>query len=576
MQADLSGERSQGRLPGAEPLDPAEIKVVPPTEDLRKRIREAAERAPIGHDRGRPPGRETLEVAGRELLRQLALPESFLGFAMVALSNVFWRPAFAAVPFSRRLFLLPHCMRDEGRCAGTYDSLGLRCAGCEACNLHGLKTRAEALGYRVLIAEGTSAVTGGILDEELDAVLGVACLDSLEKSFGRILELGLPNLAVPLLGNGCAKTQAELAVIEELLRVRAPGTNETLTYLPLMREAHRLCRPEALRELLGPHVGRRALEEAAEPDGAEVEALAVNGLREGGKRFRPFVTLAAYAVSRHGTAVLRSSANLNERLPLAVRRLALAIETLHKASLIHDDIEDASPFRYGRPTLHRERGIPVALNVGDYLVGLGYRLVAGERGALGAECVADILGHLSEAHLRLCRGQGSELQGGATGPSSPLDVLAIHALKTAPAFEAALYAGLRAAEAVPDAGLLRRFSTFVGEGYQILNDLDDWRVDAGNKIETGSDVVLGRPTILRAFATETGGPEALKDADGVSTRERRLALTRRAYEETGAFDKAEALLARLRERALRTADELPDAPRRELFGFLARVVLDRG
>jgi geranylgeranyl pyrophosphate synthase len=562
--------------PGVKPAEPTDIKSVPPTEELRARIREAAGKALIGHDRSRAPSREVLDVAGRELLGQLAQPESYLGFAMVALSNVFWRQAFAAVPFSRRLFLLPHCMRNEGKCLGTYDSLGLHCADCGACNIHGLKARAEALGYRVLIAEGTTAVTGQILDEDLNAVLGVACLDSLEKSFSRVVELGIPNLAVPLLRNGCVDTQAELAVIEELLNEYSAATNETQTYLPLLREARRLCQPEALRELLSPHVAPQVFERPADSAKADVESLAVEWLREGGKRFRPFVTLAAYAVARHGVAALRADADLNRLLPASVRRLGLAIETLHKASLVHDDIEDASPFRYGRPTVHRDHGIPVALNVGDYLVGLGYRLVTGERDALGAECVADILGHLSAAHLQLCKGQGAELQAGGTGTSKALDVLAIHALKTAPAFEAALYAGLRAADALPDADLLRRFSTFVGEGYQILNDLDDWRIDEDNKIESGRDVALGRPTILRAFALEAGGPEALSEADRASTCEQRLALTRRAYEETGAFAKADALLSKLRERALRTAGELPDAPLRELFGFLVRVVLDHG
>jgi geranylgeranyl pyrophosphate synthase len=87
-------------------------------------------------------------------------------------------------------------------------------------------------------------------------------------------------------------------------------------------------------------------------------------------------------------------------------------------------------------------------------------------------------------------------------------------------------------------------------------------------------VAMGRPTILRAFALEAGGPDALSTADKAPTCEQRLALTRRAYEETGAFAKAEALLAKLRERALDTAAKIPHAPLRELFGFLVRVVLD--
>jgi geranylgeranyl pyrophosphate synthase len=438
-----------------------------------------------------------------------------------------------------------------------------------------LKARAEELGYRVMIAEGTTAVTTQILDEERDAVLGVACLDSLEKSFSRVIELGIPNLAVPLLTNGCVRTQAEHALIEELMVVRTEAEVETQTYLPLLREARRLCSAEMLRDLLAPHVEARVLDGTDSETRPDTETLALDWLREGGKRFRPFVALSAYAVARHGAAVLRPDAKLAELLPFPVCRLALAIEVLHKASLVHDDIEDNSPFRYGRPTLHQSQGAPVALNVGDYLVGLGYRLIAGERERLGAECIADILGNLSKAHLQLCKGQGSELQANdATTPLRPLDVLAIHALKTAPAFEAALYAGLRAADAVPDAGVLRRFATYVGEGYQVLNDLNDWRADVRNKVESGHDAVLQRPTILHAFAIEAGGSAALESAAHAAAKEERAASSRRVYEETGAFAKAEALLTKLRERALKVSEELNSEPLRELFGFLVRVVLD--
>jgi geranylgeranyl pyrophosphate synthase len=51
----------------------------------------------------------------------------------------------------------------------------------------------------------------------------------------------------------------------------------------------------------------------------------------------------------------------------------------HKASLIHDDIEDGDALRYGEPTLHSEYGVAVALNVGDLLIGEGYRLLAAGR-----------------------------------------------------------------------------------------------------------------------------------------------------------------------------------------------------
>lgn len=553
----------------------AGVLAVPP-EEVRIRLREGAEALLEGVDRTRIPDRGLIEAGARRLLADLALPEAYLGFAMVAWNNAFWRPAFAAIPFSRRLFLLPHCLRDARVCRGTYDGAGLHCAGCGACPIGGLKARAEALGYRVLVAEGTSAVTGEILSEELDAVLGVACLDSLEKSFGRVRELGSPALAVPLLRNGCADTQAEIPLIERLLGEQGGEEIPRSTYLPLFREARRLFQPGPLRERLSSYVGPGAFEAVRDGTGADTERLAIDWLRTGGKRIRPFVTLAAYAVARHGSEVLRPTAEVSGRIPPPVRSLALAIETLHKASLIHDDIEDASPFRYGRPTLHREHGIPVALNVGDYLVGLGYRLVVGERGPLGEAAVTDILESLTSAHLRLCRGQGAELLFRHPSGAGPSEVLAIQALKTAPGFEAALYAGLRAAEALPPAGLLRRFSTFVGEGYQILNDLEDWDDDGRNKREPGEDVETGRPTILRAFVLEAGAGEALRAADTASGATDRRERIRKIYEEAGAFERARELVERIRERALAVAGEFPQPSLRELSAFLVRLILGHG
>ena len=116
------------------------------------------------------------------------------------------------------------------------------------------------------------------------------------------------------------------------------------------------------------------------------EAIAYDFLAAGGKHLRPFITLAAYdAMTRRRTARWPTAPAAARPIPDAVQRVALAIEVFHKASLVHDDIEDDDPFRYGRPTLHRNYGMPLAINVGDYLIGLGYRLVAEQREALGPE-----------------------------------------------------------------------------------------------------------------------------------------------------------------------------------------------
>jgi geranylgeranyl pyrophosphate synthase len=154
-----------------------------------------------------------------------------------------------------------------------------------------------------------------------------------------------------------------------------------------------------------------------------------------------------------------------------------------------------------------------------------------------------------------------------------VDALAIGARKTAPAFEVALYTGLRAAGTEVERDWLRRFATYVGEGYQVLNDLEDWR-DQPDPGRQGQDALAARPTILRAFALEAGGGQRLLELDATALDPAtRAEQVRACYEELGAFDQAERLLDRLRERALALALEAGDPALSELMSFLVRNLL---
>jgi geranylgeranyl diphosphate synthase type II len=545
----------------------ADIKHVPRDSVLRASVRRAAVEVVAADALDEIPSREMLDRWGRAILAELAISDVYRGFAMVAANNAFWASAFAAIPFHRRLLLLPHCLRDEQTCAGAYDAVGLHCAGCSRCDIAGMQAEAKALGYSVIVAEGTSAVLMKILDGEADAILGVACLASLEKSYLRIADLGIPNVAVPLLTDGCRHTEADWDTVRTLLHARSDAPPRRVRgYVPLLRETAAIFTPEALTALLG--VGMTA-RDPSEPLEA-TDALALDWLRTGGKRLRPFVTTAAYAVAQHGAAALEPDAPVARLLPPAVRRIAVAIEALHKASLAHDDIEDDEAERYGAPTLHRAHGEAMAINIGDYLVGLGYRLIAGEAKALGAECVADILQMLSTAHLDLCRGQGAELLQ-RRGMPKPVDVLSIYALKTAPAFEVALYAGLRAAGLTPDPVRLKRFTLYLGEGYQIADDLAEWREDVDDA-RLARELDMGVPTIIHAFACEADDGRlaaAMAEPDPLA----RVARIRACYRELGAFDQAVRLRDRLRARALSLLPECEEPALRNLLTFLARVLL---
>jgi geranylgeranyl pyrophosphate synthase len=151
-----------------------------------------------------------------------------------------------------------------------------------------------------------------------------------------------------------------------------------------------------------------------------------------------------------------------------------------------------------------------------------------------------------------------------------------YAQKTAPAFEVALYAGLRAAGTNVDPAALRRFSTYLGEGFQIRNDLNDWRQDDHNKRRLGPDALADRPTILRLFAAGNGCASELAElaqSNGQFAPNERLARVFEIYHRSGAFVKTEELYRKLRDRALQAAADFPTADLRELMRFLARMVL---
>ncbi|MFM8222284.1 MAG: DUF116 domain-containing protein, partial [Planctomycetaceae bacterium] len=438
----------QSRANGAR-RSTSHLKAVPETLEQREQIKQACAEYARGLDRSKPFTKHELEGYGRDLLNRLQLHEKFLGFAMVLIGNFFWKQQFLAVPFHRRMLLLPHCLKHAEGCPADYDEFGLDCEKCGACSIADYKVRAEQLGYKVLVAEGSPIVLKIIVSGHIDAILGVSCLNVLEKAIDKVLIAGVPSYAVPLHSGDCKNTSLDEAWVWDVLeKFEEPPAQPTVSYVPLMRASNDLFE-NRFDELL-PRVRSRGTPADLESALAVTEAVAYEWLAHGGKRFRPFITLAAYDAATGGQATAAGAGESIPRFSNAVCQVAMAIEAFHKASLVHDDIQDDDQYRYGKQTLHRRYGTGSAINIGDHLIGLGYRLVTGSRGDLGADVAADIADRMAMAHLRLCDGQGAEMAwNGAPGKAlKPIDALQIYALKTSPAFEAALFAGLRMAGAV--------------------------------------------------------------------------------------------------------------------------------
>ena len=560
-------------------LNSAAFKAVPETRALRDAVRAAVHSYCQKVDRAKPMTRESTRGMAEEILRSLGLGEQYLGFAMVMLSNEFWRDQVAAIPFSRRLMLLPHCLKNAEGCPADYDEFGLDCKKCGACEVGDFRTKAEQLGYKVLVSEGTPIVLKIIVSGHVDAIVGVACLNVLEKAFDKVLLAGIPCVATPLLSSNCKNTSVDNDWVFESIDLHTPPAGQkTRSYVHLMRAANRMFEAPELTRLVPPP---RAASPAADPLRRH-ETIAYDFLARGGKRSRPFITLAAYDALKGAPGTLGEE---GWELPDPVKRAAIAIETFHKASLVHDDIEDDDAYRYGAETLHRVHGTGVAINVGDYLIGLGYRLVSRDRKELGADVAADVLDKLADAHLKLSEGQGAELlwRDAADKALTAMDALKIYALKTSPAFEAALYTGVRlAGPAERYEKTLTDFSRNVGVAFQILNDLKDWTGDGDNKLVSGQDVLAARPTLLLALALEGLSPAQREEllhligkaraaaADAVVGRVRDL------YFAAKVFEKADKLVDKFRAKAEALADGVEPTEFRELLYYLVDTVLEKG
>ncbi|MBM3734738.1 MAG: DUF116 domain-containing protein [Acidobacteria bacterium] len=481
------------------------------------------------------------------VVREFGIEGKFTDYAGVLLNNEVWREHLATVPFDRRLLLLPKCLRIEDKCPAPFDEFGLLCKQCGLCTIQDLQEEAERMGYACLVAEGSALVMAMIQTGKIEAIVGVSCLSVLEKAFPFMEAAAIPGVAIPLNQDDCKDTTVDIEWVWDILHLTSEDRTRRMDLDAVRRQTDSWFRPEALDEIFGA------------PAENETERIGREWLSRAGKRWRPFLTVCAWQALQDDP---------NAKPPEGLRKVAVAVECFHKASLIHDDIEDNDPDRYGESTMHVSQGLPVALNVGDLLVGEGYRLLA-ESGA-PAHVVGKLISVAAAGHRALCLGQGDELCWARDRrPLSALQVLEIFRRKTAPAFEVALRLGAAFAEA-PDYmdRLLARCSENLGIAYQIRDDLDDF-FEQGDS----DDVRAMRPSVLLGIAGDRakGAEKGLLDRawrDGMAD-EATAAQVREVVAALKADERARQLLEAYKEQAVRTLTEFDHA---SMKGLLRRVI----
>ena len=280
----------------------------------------------------------------------------------------------------------------------------------------------------------------------------------------------------------------------------------------------------------------------------------------GGKRLRPLLTLAAAEACGYEGPLEGAGGDA---------LLAAAVELIHAATLLHDDVVDDSALRRGLSTANVVFGNKESVLVGDFLFARAFELMVGT-GSMR------VLGILSAASCTISEGEVLQLETQANLATTEGMYEAVVRAKTAALFSAATRSGAALAGApAPIEAALTAYGDRFGVAYQIVDDALDYESDeAATGKRTGDDFREGKVTlpVILAYA-------AARDADERAFWERTIGA---GEQRGGDFDRARALIARdgLVERSLgvarnhaeaaaRALRALPDTPLRAALEALA-------
>lgn len=280
----------------------------------------------------------------------------------------------------------------------------------------------------------------------------------------------------------------------------------------------------------------------------------------GGKRLRPMLLLLAARLAGY-------------RGPRSVR-LACAVELLHTATLIHDDVVDQAPLRRGRPSANAQWGDDAAVLVGDHLYAKSFAMLVRDNDWA-------VMDTLARATVSMTEAEVFQLERKRSGVTTEADYVRIITQKTASFISAcARIGGLLGGLPDSQVDALTRYGLHIGVAFQISDDALDFVADQdrfGKAI--GSDLREGKRTLPLIAMLERAEPSEAERVRGLLKRrslngEEVEEIRRRVLEYDG-VEYARARASEYREAAKADLLAFPASEEREVLALVADFVVDR-
>ncbi len=298
-----------------------------------------------------------------------------------------------------------------------------------------------------------------------------------------------------------------------------------------------------------------------------VEAIGHHIVESGGKRLRPLIVLLAARACGSNQLASPTAETTNDPI-----RLAVIIEFLHTAMLLHDDVVDSSSMRRGKATANALWGNSPSILVGDFLYSRAFQLMV-ELDSM------DVMSIISDASNVIAEGEVMQLANIGNHCVTEDDYREIIRRKTAMLFQAAAHTGaVIATDNANHIDALRRYGLHFGVAYQLVDDWLDYAGDAevmGKNV--GDDLAEGKMTLplIQTLKTGTAAHRDLIRTAIANKSDEQLDDVIDAVRASGALDYTREKAIEEADRAAEEALSLPASGYRDALEALTQIAVGR-